>query len=598
MQRYRFKFVSKIKHAVMRLQFFLLVCILSINWAYSQDLPKYMTDQEQLQWEAYIQQAVFSDRVVSPPPGPVRAPGEWEELQAIAITWTSYQSHLREIVRHAQTECKVIINCSDSNAVKTYLTSGGVPITNIKFNIVPFNSVWHRDYGSYSVYQNDVGNLFLIDWKYNRPRPQDDVIPLSHASMLGLPIYECNANPYLLVHTGGNLMFDGLGTAMSSKLVLTENSNLTEAQIDNIMNQFFGTTRYIKFDVLPYDGIHHIDMHMKFLDEETLLVGEYPPGISDGPQIEANLAWLQANFTSAFGTPYKIIRIPMPPNQTGTSWPSDGAYYRTYTNGVFVNKTFIYPTYYTKYDTTAERILQQSLPGYKLVGIDCDDGGSSSPIAASGAIHCITNNIFAPNPLLIVHQPLRDTDTLGPYKIVALIKHQTGIQSATIYHTNDTTLGFQTATMTLTNPATNTWTGYIPQYPAGSTIYYYIRAQATSGKIQVRPITAPKGWWKFRVLMTAQIPEHTSSSIELLDPYPNPARSITCIPVFVNSEHHIKLSLYNIDGKLIQVIYDGTVSAGKNNYFFDAFNMSPGIYIIQLEADGFIQTKRIAVFGY
>ena len=37
-----------------------------------------------------------------------------------------------------------------------------------------------------------------------------------------------------------------------------------------------GINRYITMPTLPYDGIHHIDMHMKLLDEETLLVGEYP----------------------------------------------------------------------------------------------------------------------------------------------------------------------------------------------------------------------------------------------------------------------------------------------------------------------------------
>ena len=56
------------------------------------------------------------------------------------------------------------------------------------------------------------------------------------------------------------------------------------------MNKFLGVDRYIKMNTLPYDQIHHIDMHMKLLDEETLLVGQYPPGIADGPQIEANLA--------------------------------------------------------------------------------------------------------------------------------------------------------------------------------------------------------------------------------------------------------------------------------------------------------------------
>ncbi len=81
-------------------------------------------------------------------------------------------------------------------------------------------------------------------------------------------------------------MVDGLGTAFSSKLVFEENPTKTEEQIDSIMNLFMGINRFIKMDNLQYDVIHHIDMHMKLLDEETLLVGEYPTGVSDGPYIE------------------------------------------------------------------------------------------------------------------------------------------------------------------------------------------------------------------------------------------------------------------------------------------------------------------------
>ena len=62
--------------------------------------------------------------------------------------------------------------------------------------------------------------------------------------------------------------------------------------------------------VLTFDAIHHIDMHMKLLNEETLLVGEFPLNVSDGPQIEMNIQYIQDNFTSVYGTPYKIVRIP------------------------------------------------------------------------------------------------------------------------------------------------------------------------------------------------------------------------------------------------------------------------------------------------
>src|SRR5690606_20878737 len=114
---------------------------------------------------------------------------------------------------------------------------------------------------------------------------------------------------------GGNNFSDGMGTNFSSKLVLEENginnmwgtSNHTEEGVDSIMRRFYGIDRYVKFDVLPYDGIHHIDMHMKLLNEETLLVGEYPEGVIDRDQIEANIQYLLVNFTTPFGTPYKVV---------------------------------------------------------------------------------------------------------------------------------------------------------------------------------------------------------------------------------------------------------------------------------------------------
>ena len=50
----------------------------------------------------------------------------------------------------------------------------------------------------------------------------------------------------------------------------------TEEEIDQIAQDYLGINRYIKMDALPYDGINHIDMHMKLLDEERILVAEPP----------------------------------------------------------------------------------------------------------------------------------------------------------------------------------------------------------------------------------------------------------------------------------------------------------------------------------
>jgi len=415
-------------------------------------------------------------------------------------------------------------------------------------------------------------------------------MPVQHAAWAGLDLYQMTNSPWDFIATGGNLMVDGFGTAMSSQLIVNENPSHTIAEIDTIMKRFLGIGQYVLFPTLPYDGIHHIDMHMKLLDEETILVGEYPAGTSDGPQIEANLQWLLSNYNSVYGTPYRVIRIPMP--KDGTHYPNTGGSYCTYTNGVFVNKTYIYPSYYTQYDTTAYRIMSESLPGYTLVPIDC----YPSPIDASGAIHCITNCIGASFPLLISHQRLSSPQTAsGNYQVDAYITHKSGIASAHVYY--KTTLSGTYQSVTMSNVGGNNWTGYIPAQSNGDTVYYYIQAQAVSGKTQVRPMPAPAGYWDFVVSTSTGLSEANSNAV-MLDVYPNPASYITCIPVDGGNGFSGSLSLLDATGRTVQVLHNGSFPAGKSNYFFNALTLESGIYFIRLESVQDIQIQKVVVRNF
>jgi len=546
-----------------------------------------MSNTEKLMMNDYLQQysGVSSTGIPQPPASPVRASAEWEEIDGLMITWTSFTTILREIVRAAQTETNVYIVCSDSTVVKSSLASAGIPDTNLEFVIAPFNAIWCRDYGQWNVYTNDVDSLALIDWVYNRPRPKDDTVPSSIKNYTGLPMYETTTIPYRLIHTGGNFMVDGFGTGFSSKLILDENPTLTESQIDTIMNQFMGIDRYIKMATLPYDDIHHIDMHIKLLDEETLLVGEYPQGISDGPQIEANLQYVLSNFNSVFGTPYKVVRIPMPPDAQG-DYPNTGGDYRTYTNSVFVNKTVILPTYSLQYDTTAIRIYREALPGYTITGIDCN-----SIIPSLGAIHCITKEIASSDPLLISHQQLPNTyNTVSPFTVLARIQHRSGIQNATLYFRTDTNQVWQNASMT--NTAGYTWQGSLPAQIAGTTVYYYIEAQSISGKMQKRPMPAPAGYFHFDVLLNTGIAE-SLPAFHVGNVFPNPSHGITCIPVFANNEY-LDISLKNILGQKIESIYSG-ICTGDRKYFVNTASLSAGVYVIETKTADSINTQKIIV---
>ena len=261
-----------------------------------------------------------------------------------------------------------------------------------------------------------------------------------------------------------------------------------------------GVNRYIKMSPLPFDVIHHIDMHMKLLDEETLMVGQYPTGVADGPQIEANIQYVLSNFQSSFGTPYKVVRVPMPPE--GGQYPNLGDY-RTYVNAVFVNKTIIVPFYQQQYDTTAKRIWQEAMPGYKIVGINCN-----SIIPLFGAIHCITKEVGVNDPLRIVHKPLEGVlqNAIGPasYPVTAIVQHRSGIASAQVFYRRKTETTWASIGMSpaLDPDSLDYWTGLIPKQEGYlDTLFYYIEGVANSGKTQVRPLPSPIGAWSFFCLL-------------------------------------------------------------------------------------------------
>ncbi len=468
---------------------FLLCFNISVNSQTAEPLPAFMTEKEKLLMPDYLNN-IQSKGYTNPPAWSVRTAAEWEEMQGLVISWEAYTPVLTQIVSYGVDEGKVFIVTQSPTTVQNTLTSAGISMDSVVFINAASNSVWIRDYGPNNVYAGMVDTLYFVDWIYNRPRPQDDVVPSAMATQLGIPLYETTQAPYALVNTGGNFMTDGFGTAFSSKLILNENSSLTSDQIDTIMKKFMGIHTYINMNNLPYDGIHHIDMHMKLLDEETLLVGEYPAGVADGPQIEANLQYVLNNFNSVFGTPYKVVRIPMPPSSSGY-YPPNSNYY-TYTNSLIINKTIIVPIYGLSLDQQALDIYQKAMPGYRVVGIN-----SASVIPASGAIHCITHEIGAEQPLLISHQPLRDSIVADSHQVDARIINSTGIQDAYVFYKTQDQNDFDSVSMILSDTASDTWTGFIPEQLLDDTVRYYIKAIASNGKSNNRPMPAPEGYWEF-----------------------------------------------------------------------------------------------------
>jgi len=436
-----------------------------------------------------------------------------------------------------------------------------------------------------------VGERALTDWIYNRPRPLDDIMPTQHATMVGMPIYVTDTGTNDLVNTGGNYMSDGLGNAFASNLILEENepgnpynvSAKTEEEIDAIMNAYMGIENYIKMETLPYDEIHHIDMHMKLLDEETILVSRYPEGVADGPQIEENIDYVLSNFLSPFGTPYQIKWIDAPPSTSG-SYPDTGGYYRTFSNAVFVNKSIIVPTYRPEVDEPALDYLRELLPGYNVVGIDVDN--TNEPLIASlGAIHCITHTIGVDEPLWIVHQPINEVPTSNTnVSITAMIKHVSGINNATVYWREGGESEFNQLSMTIIND--DNWSADLLTPSGSENIEYFIEAEANSGKLLARPLVAPEGFWTFTV---ANLSNEEWADNNISAPYPNPTSEGVTFQLN-QIEGAVEVSIYNILGQKLSttniVEANGTLTLALNKEW-------KGTLLVTFEGDFGRVTKKV-----
>ena len=140
------------------------------------------------------------------------------------------------------------------------------------------------------------------------------------------------------------------------------------------------------------------------------------------------------------------------------------------------------------------------------------------------------------------------------------------------------------------------FTADIPAQENGTDVYYYIQVVAESGKVGNRPMPAPEGWWTFRVgeIIIDGIEENELGGFSPI--YPNPASSITCIPVLLNSDLQARVVLRNVLGATIEVLHDGTLPQGESKLFFNAAQLSAGAYVVTLELEcGYTSSQNVMV---
>ena len=74
----------------------------------------------------------------------------------------------------------------------------------------------------------------------------------------------------------------------------------------------------------------------------------------------------------------------------------------------------------------------------------------------------------------------------------------------------------------------------------------------------------------------------TPSDFSVSSPYPNPFNPITYFNVNSKSNGHLNISVYNLNGRKIDILYNGEVSKGVSKFSWDARSFSSGIYFLRI----------------
>ena len=82
--------------------------------------------------------------------------------------------------------------------------------------------------------------------------------------------------------------------------------------------------------------------------------------------------------------------------------------------------------------------------------------------------------------------------------------------------------------------------------------------------------------------------------------YPNPFNPVTTLRYELPEQATVNITIYNMLGRQVRTIINQTQNAGYKSVIWDATNdygkpVTAGIYLYQIQAVGFIQTKKMVL---
>ena len=380
----------------------------------------------------------------------------------------------------------VVVSSSSQATCNSALSTNGINMANVRYIITNNDSYWIRDYGPWTIMDGD-NNLQLIDFTYNRLRPNDDAVPTAVANFLGVTLYKMN-----ITHTGGNIMTDGQGIAISTNLVLTENTALSQNAINTMFSNYLGVSDYQLYPDPNNNYINHIDCWAKLLDVDKVIIRSVPTNHSQYSAIEAVVAQWQTKLSS-YGTPYKIYRVSTPNNEP-------------YTNSFIFNKHIYVPQMGAASDAAALLAYQNAMPGYTVTGY------AYSNFESTDAIHCRVNTIFDNQMISVKHLPPVPSSVLQTLTFNVNIAHTNALNQSGTYISWKTGKNGIWQNSNLSLQSNGNWLTNLTAPVIGDTLFYWISATDVSNRNVTLPLCASQDPF---MLVGAYVPSLSEPQVQL-----------------------------------------------------------------------------------
>lgn len=278
-------------------------------------------------------------------------------------------------------------------------------------------------------------------------------------------------------------MTDGLGIGASSDLVYDENS-MSEAQVDQLMEDYYGIETYHAVPDPNNTYIDHIDCWGKYLSPTKVLIREVPSSHAQYDEIEATASYF-ATSTNEWGEPWELFRVWTPNNQP-------------YTNSLILNEKVLVPITGSSWDDGALESYEEAMPGYEVIGF-------TGSWESTDALHCRVKGIPDLEMLQLFHNPINDSteaiESGYPVEILIDDLSDEGLFEDSIKlfwktpEMNDWQIEPLVSSDVPEEP--HTWSGWIPSQGAEGVIQYFIQTADSSGRIENSPLA---GWHEFLAL--------------------------------------------------------------------------------------------------